>query len=554
MGINLSINQLVVVVISVVGLIGGIFLFYQIISIEKSIIQQPVPGDLVVRVTPAESQKGTLFYINAVNTKDRENNELRLFIHNENETYSVYLYDDGNNYDKKAGDGIYGGYFDSSQRPLGTYNIQNEGETIASFKIVDPKCESIEGNASKSNINFIILPSGYESYDDFKKNAKDLLNAKDSIINVDPFLSNKGKFSFSIANTRDLGCKTDCSNISTIICCDNKLVYEEASKCHYDSIIVLVNSNKHCGSASSYTKICAKNKESSVFLMHEVGHSFADLEDEYVYPDYYAYDANSEGGINCDVQGCDKWKSLTDGCYKGCTYSNLYRPSEKDSVMYDLYPQYNEVCKKHIENVIEDYSSKEKEIENALPEEKSYFINLNYRQGSLRIENIMLKPIKPSTEYKESDYSAKIKDKDGKEIFSTSIYVPSKIYPLPNGSLKRVFEDEFDFSLLLPYSGKAENLDIYYKEKPIESASLAVLSQACGNNACDNSENHISCPKDCSIENDNFCQEASCDPDCPSQKECIIKQKMTYWAAILLVAGALLIILITIIYAMKKRI
>ena len=169
---------------------------------------------------------------------------------------------------------------------------------------------------------------------------------------------------------------------------------------------------------------------------------------------------------------------------------------------------------------------------------KTFWFGLPNNNGTIKIKDIFLKPIRSEIGYRNSDYRIEIKDSKNNNLFNSSIYVPDKLYPLPNSG-EIIFEKEFDFSLTLPYFSKADNMEIYKKEKLVTSISLTAFSDTCGNKICDKSENYLSCSSDCEIK-DNFCQTSACDPDCRSQKNCNIKRNMKYILPAVLIVFALL--------------
>jgi hypothetical protein len=65
-------------------------------------------------------------------------------------------------------------------------------------------------------------------------------------------------------------------------------------------------------------------------LLHEFGHTFADLADEYVDNSFYtASSMQPEKYPNCDFKGCGKWSGTGGtGCYAGCMLSAYYRPTQ----------------------------------------------------------------------------------------------------------------------------------------------------------------------------------------------------------------------------------
>lgn len=553
MVVGLSMRQAVVMVLSVVMLIMGVVLVVKIMQLQEVLPPLPSPEEKVfVEVSPVSSQQGTHFLIKAEYPEKREQQDLRLIIEKGEYVKSINFYDDGKHYDEEMGDGVYGGVFNSEGRSLGRYEVKKyeEGEALTSFVVHESGCELIEGEAGSEKINFVILPSGYRDYKEFKADAEELISGEDSLIKVEPYKSNKYRFSFSLVNTsRDFECKKGCYNVSTIVCCNNKAVLEEASRCHYDSIIVLFKSRELCGSASYYAKLCSKNALSNLVLLHETGHSFADLADEYTYEDYFDYDIGKINAVNCAEKGCEKWKNITEGCYKGCTYSSLYRPAEKNSIMYTFVPVFNLVSQKHIQDLILDYVYGASEIEKASPDQKSYFVNLNYSQGKIDIGDVFLKPVTSGIDFKKSNYKVEITGRDG-SLYKTGLYVPDRIFPLPNSSAKMIVQNNLSFSVMLPYFDDADSLFVYKNDEKVAEKSLALFSKTCGNDICEGAENHLSCPVDCVIM-DGFCETRGCDPDCPSQENCESNKKTWLIFSIAIIILSLLLIAI-IIFSRRK--
>ena len=211
--------------------------------------------------------------------------------------------------------------------------------------------------------------------------------------------------------------------------------------------------------------------------------------------------------------------------------------------MRDFVPFFNDVCKSHIEILIENYTLNEREIEKSLPMKKSYFVNLEYYDSELSVENVFLKPIKANLNLRKSDYSVEIINFNGDKIFQKSIYVPNKEFSLPNSFGKIIENNNFDFSVVLPYSNDAERLLIYNQGDLVDSVSLESFSDRCGDGVCDNNENHINCLEDCGIV-DGFCEESECDPDCESQKNCVIYGNVRFGLGWVLLGGGVLLVLI----------
>ena len=565
MALSLTVNQFIVLVLSVFVLMAGITLLMETSKIKNDVLNpitnvsrlMPSQGEITVSIEPASSQPGTKFLIMASYAAPVETQDLTLTIKYSTYLSPIILYDDGKHFDSSAGDGVYGGYFDSTAKPYGTYYILQDSAVLASFQILPAGCELIGGIYNKNNIKIVMVPSGYTDLDSFKKDAKAIISGENSFSTTEPFKSNAGSFSFFAVNTtRDLGCKVGCDNVPSLVCCDEKAIVEEASRCDYDSIIILVNSTNTCGSASSYAHICSENEYSREILRHEFGHSFGNLADEYVYSETYpSYDIYiKEADMpNCANANCEKWKDITSDCIQGCTYSYLYR-SARDSIMTNILASvYSPAAAADLVSVINQQTNY-KSTKPSLPAppiqpHKSFYINAYYNNGNININNVLSKPISVGLVTQLTPYTAILKDKDNKTLFVSNISIPLVVYPLPESTnlSQPIIKSEFSFVFLMPFVQKADSLEIYENNTKISSTSLAALTNVCGNNACESSENHENCPSDCPI-NDSFCQSGTtCDLDCPSQKTCNQSPTGYYLLGVSLIFISLIIVIFVIV-------
>ncbi len=205
--------------------------------------------------------------------------------------------------------------------------------------------------AQSGNLNILVMASGYTSSNmtSFQARAK---GVSDTILAADPFSRYTSKVHVNIfSNTTDLGCYSGCYNIDRLMCCDSAKVLSTAagSGYSYDYIIVVHDTATYSGggyrgvdyknnSYSSYSMIYDGSWTSNMAL-HEFGHSFGDLCDEYAYTtEGYTY---SEC-VNCRAT-CTDWQAYTTACILGCDAKSTtyFRPD--NSVMLDLsYANYNQ--------------------------------------------------------------------------------------------------------------------------------------------------------------------------------------------------------------------
>ena len=145
-----------------------------------------------------------------------------------------------------------------------------------------------------------------------------------------------------------LGTYYGCAGIDRLICAEDESVYAAAQSVPwYDEIAVLVNDPTYGGSGGDYL-ISYNGYWGPYVYMHELGHSFAYLADEYLYGNYPGNVSN----CNCDIRSSHPgWQSWIDfgypgvGTYLGCSYNNLYRPTYDACMMRSLQIDYCVVCR-----------------------------------------------------------------------------------------------------------------------------------------------------------------------------------------------------------------
>lgn len=164
---------------------------------------------------------------------------------------------------------------------------------------------------------------------------------------------------------------------------DIKAVNDFASIVPHDNIIVLINSNRYGGGGvyNYYSGTTSGHQLSPVVFIHEFGHGFAGLADEYytsdvAYNDFYPISVEPwEPNITTLVSFESKWKNLisnetpmptpavekyknTVGLFEGAGYSarGIYR-AETDCRMKSNGPRgYCTVCREAVRKMIEFYT------------------------------------------------------------------------------------------------------------------------------------------------------------------------------------------------------
>ena len=162
---------------------------------------------------------------------------------------------------------------------------------------------------------------------------------------------------------------------------DNRAMRDLAAVVPYDSIFIMVNTSRYGGAGiyNFFSVFVSDNEYDEYVFIHEFGHGFAGLADEYYtssvsYSDFYPKGVEpSEPNITALVDGADnvKWKAMLDkdipvptpnerkfegavGVFEGAGYSakGLYRPAYdckmKSKRLLDFCP----VCMKAVQDMI----------------------------------------------------------------------------------------------------------------------------------------------------------------------------------------------------------
>ena len=153
----------------------------------------------------------------------------------------------------------------------------------------------------------------------------------------------------------------------------------------YEHIIVLVNTEKYGGGGilNSYNLSMTKSEFFKPVVVHEFGHSFAGLADEYAYEEeaisMYPHDIEPwEPNITTLVDFHGKWEHLIGmttalptadnryansnvGLYEGAGYSvkGVYRGAQDCRMRTNQYPEFCIVCRRALQRLIDFYTKQE---------------------------------------------------------------------------------------------------------------------------------------------------------------------------------------------------
>lgn len=265
---------------------------------------------------------------------------------------------------------------------------------------VTPHKYLVQSGNAEQTIDVAILAEGYTEaeMDIFYKDAQ---IACESIFNHEPFRSMKNKFNMvAVASpSTDSGVtiphqqiwkKTAFSSHFDTFYSERYLTSSRVKAIHdalagipYEHIIILANTKQYGGGGiyNAFTLTTAHHPMFRPVVVHEFGHSFAGLGDEYFYEqdvmsDMYSLNVEPwEQNITTLVDFNAKWKDMLKegtpnptpsveknnypvGVYEGGGYATkgIYRPADNCRMRTNEYPVFCPVCQRAITRIINFYT------------------------------------------------------------------------------------------------------------------------------------------------------------------------------------------------------
>lgn len=249
-------------------------------------------------------------------------------------------------------------------------------------------------------VDIVILPEGYSAAE-LELFVKDCSSFAGHLFSFEPYTSLRDKFNIRavLAPSPESGCDIPADNIWVKTLLDagfytfdserycmtsnNKAVRDMAANAPYDQIYILVNHQKYGGGAiyNHYSLSVNSNSMAAKIFIHEFGHGFAGLGDEYfdsevAYSDFYPLDVEPwEPNLTTMVGFDKKWKDLlssetpiptpTDefyrsspGVFEGGGYSakGVYRPAY-DCLMHTFQGEtFCVACSRGIRKMVDFYA------------------------------------------------------------------------------------------------------------------------------------------------------------------------------------------------------
>ena len=240
-----------------------------------------------------------------------------------------------------------------------------------------------QGGSPEKCIDVVIVPEGYTA-DEMELFYQDAGIAVNSLLSHEPFKTMQERFNILAVElaSKDgavsvpqegLWTETALSSSFSTFYSDRYLTTLRLRQLHdklagvpYEHIIILANTNVYGGGGifNSYTLTTAHHAQFAPVVVHEFGHSFGGLADEYFYDDQYEQYYNSETepwepNITTKVDFESKWKDMPDAAlYEGGGYMSkgVWRGSEDCRMKTNRYPEFCPVCRRSLERIIRFYT------------------------------------------------------------------------------------------------------------------------------------------------------------------------------------------------------
>lgn len=260
--------------------------------------------------------------------------------------------------------------------------------------------EVVKSGDPATKVDIVIVPDGYTK-EEMDKFHKDCAKFAGHLFNSSPYKENKDKFNiwgveaFSEESGTDIPAKNIWKKtvINTtfytfdleryLMTSDNKSLRDVAANVPYDQIYILVNTNVYGGGSiyNHYSVCVSDNRFEEYIFIHEFGHGFGGLGDEYynssvAYENFYPADVEPwEPNVTTLKDFDKKWKDMLPkdtpvptpaeekfngkvGVFEGGGYvaKGVYRPRMDCTMKSISVNNFCPVCSRAIENMINYYA------------------------------------------------------------------------------------------------------------------------------------------------------------------------------------------------------
>lgn len=255
--------------------------------------------------------------------------------------------------------------------------IQPKGyDTTTPFKVIFTPSDTLHA------INIAFLAEGYTEKE-MDVYLHDVATAVDALFEHEPFKQNKDKFRVvavmspsadsGVSLPREsqwrqtaVGSHFDTFHMDRYLTTLHlKQVHDLLAGIPYEHIIILANTSTYGGGGvfNFFNLTATHHRYYKEVVVHEFGHSFAGLADEYAYESepLSIYDFHTEPwepNITTLVDFSQKWKDMSEAkLYEGAGYAlkGIYRPFPDCRMRTNQFPDFCPVCQQAIQRTINNY-------------------------------------------------------------------------------------------------------------------------------------------------------------------------------------------------------
>ena len=257
-----------------------------------------------------------------------------------------------------------------------------------------------KGGDVEQCIDIAILAEGYTE-EEMERFYQDAEIAMESLFNHEPFRSMKDRFNIVAVASPSIDSGVSVprlgewrrtafgSHFSTfysdryLTTSDVRSIHDALSGIAYEHIIILANTDEYGGGGiyNAFTLTTAHHKDFRPVVVHEFGHSFGGLGDEYFYENDTMTDTTPldvepwEQNITTRVDFSSKWEDMLKkgtpiptspddskkypvGVYEGGGYSTkgVYRPADYCRMRVNDWPEFCPVCQRALQRLIDFYT------------------------------------------------------------------------------------------------------------------------------------------------------------------------------------------------------
>lgn len=276
---------------------------------------------------------------------------------------------------------------EGTYRPLKRFRIDPDDCLISKEKSAFSP-EVLQKNGPVENkVDLLFVAEGYR-LEELEKFRKDAARFTEYLFEHEPFRSRRDDFNvwmlplvsedsgpdiprIGLWNQTVLGSAFHTFYIERYLTApDYRLLANAVSGSPFDAIYVIVNTKKYGGGGiyNYYGLSMSDHQTCKEVFVHEFGHSFAGLADEYydsevAYIDMYPLDVEPwEPNITTQVDFGSKWQDMMDaegvGLFEGAAYmtKGMYRPAKDCRMHSNRAPGFCPVCQRAINRVIDYYT------------------------------------------------------------------------------------------------------------------------------------------------------------------------------------------------------